>query len=44
MIIVNVDMCETVLIAGESTDPAAFFIGSLKCFCEVFVTVIFRMH
>ena len=40
---VNVDMRKTVLIAGESTDSAAIFIGLLKCFCEV-LTVIFRMH
>ena len=32
---VNVDMCKTVLIAGESTDSAAIFIELLKCFCEV---------
>ena len=30
---VNVDMCKTVLIAGESN--AAIFIGLLKCFYEV---------
>ena len=40
---VNVDMCKTVLIAGESTDSAAIFIELLKCFCEV-LTIIFRMH
>ena len=32
---VNVDMCKTVLIAGESTYSAAIFIGLLKCFYEV---------
>ena len=32
---VNVDMCKTVLIAGESTDSAAIFIELLKFFCEV---------
>ena len=40
---VNVDMCKTVLIAGESTDSAAIFIELLKFFCEV-LTIIFRMH
>ena len=40
---VNVDMCKTVLIAGESTDSTAIFIGLLKCFCEV-LSIIFRMH
>ena len=43
---VDVDMCKTVLIAGESTDyefTAAIFIELLKFFCEV-VTIIFRMH
>ena len=40
---VNVDMCKTVLIAGESSDSAAIFIGLFKCFCEV-LTIIFRMH
>ena len=40
---VNVDMCTTVLNAGESTDSAAIFIELLKCFCEV-LTIIFRMH
>ena len=40
---VNVDMCKTVLIAGESTDSAAIFIELLKCFCEV-LPIIFRMH
>ena len=40
---VNVDMCKTTLIAGESTDPAVIFIELLKCFCEV-LTIIFRMH
>ena len=29
---VNVDMCKTVLIAGESTDSAAIFIVLLKFF------------
>ena len=40
---VNVDMCKTVLIAGESTDyefSAAIFIELLKFFCEV-LTIIF---
>ena len=32
---VNVDMCKTVLITGESTDSAAIFIELLKLFCEV---------
>ena len=43
---VNVDMCKTVLIAGESSDyefSAAIFIELLKFFCEV-LTIIFRMH
>ena len=40
---VNVDMCKTVLIAGESTDSAAIFIELLKFFCEV-LTIIFRIH
>ena len=40
---VNVDMCKTVLIAGESTGSAAIFIELLKFFCEV-LTVIFRMY
>ena len=40
---VNVDMCKTVLIAGEITDSAAIFIELLKRFCEV-LTIIFRMH
>ena len=40
---VNMDMCKTVLIAGESTDSAAIFYGVIKVFCEV-VTIIFRMH
>ena len=40
---VNVDMCKTVLIAGESTDSAAIFIELLKFFCEV-LTIIFRMR
>ena len=40
---VNVDMCKTVLIAGESTDSAAIVIELLKCFCEV-LPIIFRMH
>ena len=31
---VNVDMCKTVLIAGESTDSATIFIVLLKFFCE----------
>ena len=42
MVFVNVDMCKTVFIAGESTDYATIFIGLLKCFCEV-LTIIFRM-
>ena len=40
---VNVDMCKTVLIAGESTGSAAIFIELLKSFCEV-LTIIFRIH
>ena len=40
---VNMDMCKTVLIAGESTDSAAIFIELLKCFCEA-LTIIFRIH
>ena len=40
---VNVDLCKTVFIAGESTVSAAIFIELLKCFCEV-LTIIFRMH
>ena len=40
---VNMDMCKTVLIAGESKDSAAIFIELLKCFCEV-LPIIFRMH
>ena len=32
---VNVDMCTTVLNAGESTDSAAIFIELLRCFCKV---------
>ena len=32
---VNVDMCKTVLIAGESKGSAALFIELLKFFCEV---------
>ena len=40
---VNVDMCKTVLNAGESTDSAAIFTELLKCFCEV-LAIIFRMH
>ena len=43
VIFVNVDMCKTVLIAGEGTDCAAIFIELLKCFCEV-LTIIFTMH
>ena len=43
MIVVNVGMCKTVLIADESTDSAAIFIGLLKCFCKV-LTFFFRMH
>ena len=35
MIFVNVDICTTVLNAGESTDSAAIFIELLQCFCEV---------
>ena len=35
VMLVNVDMCKTVLIVGDSTDSAAIFIGLLKCFCEV---------
>ena len=41
---VNVEMCKTVLIAGESTDyefSAAIFIELLKFFCEV-LTIIFQ--
>ena len=34
MIFLNVDMCKTVLIAGESTDSAAIFTEFLKFFCE----------
>ena len=41
---VNVDMCKTVLIAGESTDSAAIFIELLKFFFEVLLFIIFRMH
>ena len=40
---VNVNMCKTVLIAGESTDSAAIFIGLLNFFWEM-LTIIFRMH
>ena len=40
---VNVDMCKTVLIAGDSTDSAAIFIELLKCFCEV-LPIIFGIH
>ena len=40
---VNVDMCKTVLNAGESTDSTAIFTELLKCFCEV-LTNIFRLH
>ena len=40
---VNEDISKTVLIAGESADSAAIFIGLLKFFCEV-LNVIFRMH
>ena len=40
---VSVDMCKTVLIAGETRDSAAIFIELLKFFCEV-LTIIFRMH
>ena len=40
---VNVDMCKTVLIAGETTDFAAIFIELLQFFCEV-LAIIFRMH
>ena len=40
---VNVDMCKTTLIAGESTDSAVIFIELLKCFFEV-LTIIFRVH
>ena len=40
---VNMNMCKTVLIAGESTDSAAIFIELLKFFCEV-LTIIFRMR
>ena len=32
---VNVDMCKTVLTAGESTESTAIFIELLKFFCEV---------
>ena len=40
---VSVDMCKTVLIAGETRDSAAIFIELLKFFCEV-LTIIFRMR
>ena len=40
---VNVDMCKTVLMAGESTDSGTIFIELLNLFCEV-LTIIFRMH
>ena len=39
----NVYMCKTVLIAGDSTDSAAIFIELLILFCEV-LTIIFTMH
>ena len=41
--VVNLDMCKIVLIAGGNTDSAAIFIELLKYFGEV-VTIIFRMH
>ena len=43
---VNVDMCKTVLTAGESTDyefSAAIFIELLKFFFEV-LTIIFSFE
>ena len=40
---VNVNMCKTVLIAGESIDSAAIFIELLNFFGEM-LTIIFRMH
>ena len=43
VIFVNVDMCKTVLIAGEIRDSAAIFIDLIKSFCEV-LTIIFRIH
>ena len=43
MMFVNVDMCKTVLNAGESKDFTAIFTELLKCFCEV-LAIIFRMH
>ena len=43
MTFVNVDVCKTVLIAGNSTDSSAIFIGLLKCLCEV-LSIIFRIH
>ena len=39
----NVDICKTVVIAGESADSAAISIELLNFFCEV-LTIIFRMH
>ena len=41
--LVNVDMCKTVLIAGETTDSGTIFIELLNFFCEV-LTITFRMH
>ena len=43
VMVVNLDMCKIVLIAGGNTDSAAIFIELLKYFFEV-VTIIFRMH
>ena len=43
MMFVNVDMCESVLIASESTDyefSAAIFIEPSKCWCEVLTIVL----
>ena len=44
---VDMDMCKTVLIAGEGTDymefSAAIFIELLKLFFKV-LTIIFRIH
>ena len=40
---VNVDMCKTVLMAGESTHSGTIFTELLNFFCEV-LTIIFRMH
>ena len=40
---VKVNMCKTVLNAGESTYSAAIFVELLKFFWKV-LTIIFRMH